>query len=510
MKNLNLQYEAIVPRNGVVTLFGYGSSVCVERGHLVVEDGIGDERRIARFGRVGHGLRRLVVIGSDGIVSFAALRWLADQNASFLMLERDGSVLTTTGPVRSSDARLKRSQALAEQSGSAIRLAKELISQKLVGQERVARDRLQNIAVADRIARLRKSLASIQLLERVLLVESHAALAYWSAWSHLPIQYPRTDIARVPDHWRIFGARVSPLTGSPRSAINPPNAVLNYLCAILESEASLAARELGLDPSLGVLHRDTPNRDSLSCDLMEPVRPMVDAYVLDWLHRGPLRREWFFEQSNGNCRLMGPFAANLAETASTWRKAVAPYAEQAARIFWDSRKKSKESLPTRLTHAKRSMAKAGNVLRTLSTIPRTEKRCPMCGGAITSGSTYCIKCVPDRHRENMLLHAKLGRIATHTAEAEAKRAATQAKQAEALKRWDPKDLPKWLDEDAYRKVILPRLSGFTVKAIRSKLAVSHPYATLIKRGVSIPHPRHWKPLAELTKNEDGTSTNLSG
>jgi hypothetical protein len=27
--------------------------------------------------------------------------------------------------------------------------------------------------------------------------------------------------------------------------------------------------------------------------------------------------------------------------------------------------------------------------------------------------------------------------------------------------------------------------------------VSHPYATLIRRGVSIPHPRHWMLLAEL-------------
>ena len=46
-----------------------------------------------------HGLERLVVIGADGVVSLAALRWLADQNAAFVMLERDGSVLTVTGPV---------------------------------------------------------------------------------------------------------------------------------------------------------------------------------------------------------------------------------------------------------------------------------------------------------------------------------------------------------------------------------------------------------------------------
>jgi hypothetical protein len=71
------------------------------------------------------------------------------------------------------------------------------------------------------------------------------------------------------------------------------------------------------------------------------------------------------------------------------------------------------------------------------------------------------------------------------------------KQVEALKKWNPSELPKWFDEDVYRQEILPRLSEVTVKAIRLILKVSHPYATLIRRGQSIPHPRHWMPLAEL-------------
>src|SRR5882762_8749490 len=108
----------LVPRHGVVTLFGYGIRVYVDRGHLVLKDGIGSDRCEARFARVGHGLRRLVVIGSDGMVSLAALRWLADQHAAFLMLDRDGSVLATTGPVRPPDARLRRAQAFAEESGA--------------------------------------------------------------------------------------------------------------------------------------------------------------------------------------------------------------------------------------------------------------------------------------------------------------------------------------------------------------------------------------------------------
>jgi hypothetical protein len=67
-----------------------------------------------------------------------------------------------------------------------------------------------------------------------------------------------------------------------------------------------------------------------------------------------------------------------------------------------------------------------------------------------------------------------------------------------MQQWNPFDLPKWLDEDFYQSEILPRLSEFTVKTLRFAVDVSHPYATLVKRGLKIPHPRHWMPLAALT------------
>src|SRR5947209_8707293 len=60
--------NSIVVSHGVATLFGYGIAVRVDRGHLLVEDGIGAERKQARFARVGHGLKRLVLIGSDGMI----------------------------------------------------------------------------------------------------------------------------------------------------------------------------------------------------------------------------------------------------------------------------------------------------------------------------------------------------------------------------------------------------------------------------------------------------------
>jgi len=83
-------------------------------------------------------------IGSDGIVSLAALRWLADQVAAFIMLERDGTALTTTGPVRPSDARLRRGQALALSMVSELlcsSLEKPILCVKILWCDSVPRER---------------------------------------------------------------------------------------------------------------------------------------------------------------------------------------------------------------------------------------------------------------------------------------------------------------------------------------------------------------------------------
>jgi CRISPR associated protein Cas1 len=200
-------------------------------------------------------------------------------------------------------------------------------------------------------------------VQAIRLAEAQAAYAYWSCWHTIPVTFPTKDLPRVPEHWRAFGARLSPLTNSPRLSVNPPNAMLNCLYAVLESEARLAAVALGLDPGLGIMHADMPVRDSLACDLMESVRPLVDAYVLDWITRQPLRREWFFEERNGNCRLMGSFAKRLSETAPTWARAVAPIAEHVAKALWSARTGIRP--PTLLTQAHRRAARGAP----LPTIP---------------------------------------------------------------------------------------------------------------------------------------------
>src|SRR6266849_4318932 len=212
-----------VPRHGVLTLFGYGIQVRVDRGHLSIEDGIGPERYRYRLSRVGHGLRRLVIIGSDGFVTLEALRTLSDIGAAFVMLDRRGKVLAVTGPVASSDAKLRRAQSLALGNGIALKISKELISEKLTGQELLVRDMLHDSATADVIAQFRDELPNAESIEAVRLIEAQAARCYWQSWSNVPICWPSKDERRVPEHWKRFGSRISPLTHSPRLASSPPN-----------------------------------------------------------------------------------------------------------------------------------------------------------------------------------------------------------------------------------------------------------------------------------------------
>ncbi len=97
----------------------------------------------------------------------------------------------------------------------------------------------------------------------------------------------------------------------------------------------------------------------------------------------------------------------------------------------------------------------------------------------------------------MIEAAKLGRIATHSPNAEALRGATQRRQQLAIRTWKPSDLPEWLTEKVYRDQIQPKLATFTVSAIASALEVSKPYATDIRSGKRVPHPRHWLALHNL-------------
>ncbi len=164
-----------ISRLGVLTLYGFGIRVTMQAGHLQIEDGIGHERRKLRLPRVGHGLKRLVCISEDGLVTLSALRWLSDVGASFVMLDRLGKVRVVIGPTSASEARLRRAQAVALDNGTALPIARELIAAKLTGHETLIREKLKDTDAANTIAALRDRLVNAETVDAIRVIESQAA-----------------------------------------------------------------------------------------------------------------------------------------------------------------------------------------------------------------------------------------------------------------------------------------------------------------------------------------------
>jgi len=66
-----------------------------------------------------------------------------------------------------------------------------------------------------------------------------------------------------------------------------PNQFFNFGYAVLRSIVARALVETGLNPVLGIFHKNKYNPYCLADDVMEPYRPFVDALVMDWLIENP-------------------------------------------------------------------------------------------------------------------------------------------------------------------------------------------------------------------------------
>jgi CRISPR-associated endonuclease Cas1 len=360
-------------KQGILVLRGYGVKLFVQRGHLVFEDGIGRTRRSGRLARVGHGLKRLIIIGHSGLVSLEALRWLHDVGAAFVQIDADGQLITCAGPDGLDDARLRRAQALASDFGTGIGIrtgtvsgsgpgvgfgiARDLIKRKLLGQLQNL-NKLRDKAAVEKVNSAIERIPTAENIDALRFIEGEAAIAYWGAWRDIDVVFVERDRNRVPEHWLTFGVRRSLLSKNPRNATNPANAILNYLYSILESEARIAAITMGLDPGMGVMHADQRGRDSLACDLMEAARPRVDDYVLELLRKRAFKKSDFFETREGACRVTPQLAKQLVETGTVWAKQLAPTTELVAKRLVHESNVVSRRLSTPLTENNRSIGRS--------------------------------------------------------------------------------------------------------------------------------------------------------
>ncbi|TWP22827.1 type II CRISPR-associated endonuclease Cas1 [Apibacter muscae] len=111
-----------------------------------------------------------------------------------------------------------------------------------------------------------------------------------------------------------------------------PNQFLNYGYSLLRSMVARALVSSGLNPTLGLFHKNKYNPYGLADDVMEPYRPFVDEMVVEWLQQN-LQEEklsksaklHFLQLPTRDVRLEGskkPLLVALSSTTSSLYKCI--------------------------------------------------------------------------------------------------------------------------------------------------------------------------------------------
>jgi len=112
-------------------------------------------------------------------------------------------------------------------------------------------------------------------------LEGHAAAGYFAGLA-----------AHMPTKMGFEGRNRRP----PR---DPLNVVLSLGYTLLHADAVLALYGAGLDPYVGFYHGLDFGRESLACDVMEPLRPRLDRFAVHLFKSGGLRLEDFSSSAQG-------------------------------------------------------------------------------------------------------------------------------------------------------------------------------------------------------------------
>ena len=154
-------------------------------------------------------------------------------------------------------------------------------------------------------------------ISALLGIEGRSAAVYFQAWHDLPLNWSGAGRKPIPPNWLKIAPRTMGWQKHSINARHPINAMLNYGYGIALSQVRAEIIATGLDPSIGFLHNNGRHKDSLTYDLLEPIRPVVDALVLKFALAHTFKPGDFTIDKSGGCRLNPQMArAVVREIAS--------------------------------------------------------------------------------------------------------------------------------------------------------------------------------------------------
>ena len=241
-----------------------------------------------------------VVCFGDVLMSPAAIHRCAKEGRSVVWLDRNGRFQARAeGPV-SGNVLLRRTQHEASLNAeTTLAVARNMVAGKVQNARQVllrgAREDAGNghsdtlRDVAETLARTIQRLPACDDLDALRGFEGEAARSYFSTLDRL--------VSADREAFKMNGR-------SRRPPLDPLNALLSFLYALLMNDCVAAAEGVGLDPQVGFLHAIRPGRDALALDLMEELRcTLADRLALTLINRRQITSQDFLVRPGGAVHL---------------------------------------------------------------------------------------------------------------------------------------------------------------------------------------------------------------
>lgn len=219
-------------------------------------------------------IENIVCFGFKAL-SPSLMAFCAENNVGISYLLENGKFLARVYGAQKGNVLLRKAQyAMSENEYQSLLIAKPIIAAKvsnyrnlLLRHQRNHPDNCSDAVVnsVDSMGSRLNNIQQTETLDELRGYEGECANLYFGALSSL-ITAQQEDFK--------FEQRTK------RSPLDPANALLSFLYAILANDVRSALETVGLDPQVGFLHQDRPGRPSLALDIMEEFRAYLGDRVM--------------------------------------------------------------------------------------------------------------------------------------------------------------------------------------------------------------------------------------
>lgn len=219
-----------------------------------------------------------------------------EDNIGLTFMSRSGKFLARAEGAISGNVYLRREQfRIADDEARSLSVAKNFIIGKLFNSryviERAIRDHSLQVDVdklknrSDLLSQAIIKCQSVSDIDTLRGIEGESAQLYFSVFDEFILQQK--------DEFRF-------VTRSKRPPLDNVNALLSFSYSVATGMCTSALETVGLDPYVGFMHTDRPDRRSLALDLVEEFRAiMCDRFVISLINKRIINNGDFEKREDG-------------------------------------------------------------------------------------------------------------------------------------------------------------------------------------------------------------------